>query len=50
MKRFESIYSPELVGGEVVFTDFELVSGKPAPEQWAQWQNAFESSAGVAKR
>ena len=28
VKRFESIYSPELVGGEVVFTDYELVSGK----------------------
>jgi quinol monooxygenase YgiN len=49
VKRFESIYSPELVGGEVVFTDFELVSGKPAPEQWAQWQTVFESSAGVPK-
>jgi quinol monooxygenase YgiN len=28
VKRFESIYSPELVGGDVVFTDYELVSGK----------------------
>jgi quinol monooxygenase YgiN len=34
VRRFESVYSPELVGGEVVFTDYELISGKPAPEHW----------------
>lgn len=28
VKRFESVYSPELVGGEVVFTDYELIAGK----------------------
>jgi hypothetical protein len=28
VRRFESIYSPELVSGDVVFTDYELVSGK----------------------
>lgn len=50
VKRFESIYSPELVGGEVAFTDFELISGKPAPEQWARWQNVFESASGAMKR
>jgi quinol monooxygenase YgiN len=26
VKRFESIYSPELVGGDVVFTDFNMVA------------------------
>jgi quinol monooxygenase YgiN len=26
IKRFESIYSPELVGGDVVFTDYDLVA------------------------
>jgi quinol monooxygenase YgiN len=25
---FESVYSPELVGGDVVFTDYDLVAGK----------------------
>jgi len=47
VKRFESVYSPELVGGEVVFTDYELICGKPTSEQWAQWQNLFKSSAAV---
>ena len=28
VKRFESIYSPELFGGDVVFTDYEMVAGK----------------------
>ena len=28
VRRFEAVYSPELVGGEVVFTDYEMVAGK----------------------
>jgi len=28
VKRFEAIYSPELVVDEVEFTDFEMVAGK----------------------
>ena len=28
VKQFEAVYSPELVGGEVEFTDFEMVAGK----------------------
>lgn len=28
VKRFESIYSPELVGEEVVFTNYEMIAGK----------------------
>lgn len=43
VKRFESVYTPELVGKEVVFTDYELISGKPAPKQWAQWETMFKS-------
>lgn len=26
VKRFESVYSPELVGGDVVFTDYDMVA------------------------
>lgn len=28
VRRFEAVYSPELVGGDVVFTDYEMVDGK----------------------
>jgi quinol monooxygenase YgiN len=49
VRRFESVYSPELVGGEVVFTDYELISGKPTPEQWVQWQSIFKSLGAVRK-
>jgi quinol monooxygenase YgiN len=28
VSRFESVYSPELVGGDVVFLDYEMVAGK----------------------
>jgi quinol monooxygenase YgiN len=28
VKRFQSVYSPELVEGEVVFTDYEMIAGK----------------------
>ena|SRR5215471_500542 len=38
VKKFESVYFPELVGGEVVFTDYEMVSGKPTAEQWTTLQ------------
>jgi hypothetical protein len=40
VKRFEAIYSPELVGGDVVFTDYEMVAGKPTAEQWASRSRA----------
>jgi quinol monooxygenase YgiN len=28
VRRFEAVYSPELVGGPVVFTDYDLVAAK----------------------
>ncbi len=36
VKQFEAVYSPELVGGDVVFTDYEMIAGKPTEEQWVQ--------------
>jgi quinol monooxygenase YgiN len=31
VKKFESVYRPDLVGGEVVFTEYEMVAGKLPP-------------------
>ena len=28
VERFQSVYTPELVGGGVVFTDYEMIAGK----------------------
>ncbi len=28
VKRFEAVYSPELDGGEVVFTQYKMIAGK----------------------
>ena len=44
VKRFESIYSPELVGGDVVFTDYETIAGKPTADQWLQLRPVSKSS------
>lgn len=49
VKRFESVYSRELVGGEVVFTDYELIAGKPTPEQWANIFRASKKSSGSTR-
>ena len=36
VRQFESVYSPELVGGDVVFTDYDMIAGKPTAEQWVK--------------
>ncbi len=50
VKRFESVYSPELVGGDVVFTDYEMVAGKPTAEQWAQARTSAKSAEVKGKK
>ena len=45
VKQFESVYSPELVGGDVVFTDYEMIAGKPTAEQWVQKPNGAKAAA-----
>jgi quinol monooxygenase YgiN len=49
VKRFESVYSPELVGGEVVFTDYELIAGKPTAEQWVNTFRDSKKSSGSSR-
>src|SRR2546429_3566043 len=34
VSQFESVYSPELVGGDVAFTDYKMIAGKPTEQQW----------------
>jgi len=48
--QFEAAYSPELVGGDVVFTDYEMILGKPAEEQWLAGKASASSSAAKGKK
>jgi quinol monooxygenase YgiN len=50
VRCFESVYSPELVGGDVVFTDYEMVSGKPTAEQWTKGLAASPSARPKKKK
>jgi len=33
-----------LVGGDVVFTDYEMIAGKPTADQWMQSSSVSKSS------
>jgi quinol monooxygenase YgiN len=50
VRQFESGYSPELVGGDVVFTDYEMILGKPAEEQWLARGNGTRLVGAKSKR
>ena len=53
VKQFESVYSPELVGGDVAFTDYEMILGKPSEQQWlagAAVSKRSKSSAGRSRK
>lgn len=46
VNKFESVYRPELVGGDVVFTEYEMVSGKlPEAQYTTQARSAKEQGA-----
>ena len=50
VRKFESVYSPEIVGGDVVFTDYEMIAGKPTAEQWLQKPNSAKAGAKSKRR
>ena len=39
------MYSPELVDGDVVFTDYEMIAGKPTEEQWVRKPKGAKAAA-----
>src|SRR5215467_12146890 len=48
--QFEAVYSPELVGGDVVFTDYEMILGKPSEEQWLAGKTSKNGSRSAAPK
>lgn len=50
VKQFESVYSPELVDGEVVFTDYQMILGKPTEQQWRKAPSGAKTAATRSKR
>ena len=49
VKQFEAVYSPELAGGNVVFTDYEMIAGKGAPGPAASRSDDSPSSGEIVK-
>lgn len=50
VKQFESVYSPELVDGDVVFTDYEMILGKPTERQWMKAPSAAKTATTRTKK
>jgi quinol monooxygenase YgiN len=49
VKQFESVYSPELVEGDVLFTDYEMILGKPTEQQWRKAPSGAKTAATKSK-
>ena len=49
VKEFESVYSPELVDGDVVFTDYEMIAGKPTEQQWMKGPSGAKGATAMTK-
>lgn len=50
VKRFESVYSCELVDGDVVFTDYQMILGKPTEQQWMKAPSAAKTATARSKK
>ena len=50
VKQFESVYSSELVDGDVVFTDYEMILGKPTEQQWMKTPGAAKTATTRSKK
>ena len=50
VKQFESVYSPELVDGDVVFTDYEMILGNPTEQQWMKTPGAAKTATARSKK
>ena len=50
VRQFESVYSPELVDGDVAFTDYQMILGKPTEEQWLQGKTGAKGSGAKSKK
>ena len=50
VRQFAAAYSPELAGGDVVFTDYEMILGKPSEEQWLAGTTGSTASARKTKK
>jgi quinol monooxygenase YgiN len=49
VKQFESVYSPDLVDGDVVFTDYQMILGKPTEQQWMKARSAAKTATTRSK-
>lgn len=50
VKQFESVYSPELADGDVVFTDYEMVAGKPTEQRWMKAPSGANAATPMTKK
>lgn len=49
VKQFESVYSPELMEGDVLFTDYQMILGKPTEQQWRKAPSGAKTAATRSK-
>ena len=50
VKQFESVYSPESADGDVAFTDYEMITGKPTEQQWMKVPSRVQTATKSSKK